>query len=137
MVKDIKDLSLDSLFARLHQLMSNLVSDIDGVLEDNKEMGMNDIRALREHINYRLGKREEVSDNQKILRLLNLFSEDKAVIEIIREDAEEWLELLEAIESNIVGDGSKRLTARERTEVKEINRLTGQIKQLIRKEQPG
>jgi hypothetical protein len=136
MAKITEDQPLDSLFTRLHQLMSNLVGDIDGVLEDNKEVSINDIKALRDHINYKLGKKEEVADNQKILRLLNLFSEDKAVIEIIREDAEEWLELLEAIESNIVGDGSRLLTTSERAEVKEISRLTGQIKQLIRKEQP-
>jgi hypothetical protein len=136
MVKDIKDMSLDSLFTKLHQLMSNLVKDIEGVLGDNEEMGMGDIKALRDHINHKLAIKEEVSDNQKILLLLNLFSEDKAVIEIIREDAEEWLELLNAIESNITGgDSGRRLNAREEKEVKEIKRLTGEIKTLIRQEQ--
>ena len=55
------------------------------------------------------------------------------MLEIIREDAEEWLELLEAIESNIVGDGSRKLTPREVKEVKQIGGLTKQIKGLIRK----
>jgi len=132
-MKDIKDLSLDGLFGRLHQLMVNLVGDIDSVIQDNKEMSMDEIRNLRTHINYKLGKKEEMYDNQKLLKLLNLFSEDKAVLEIIREDAEEWLELLEAIESNIVGDGSRKLTQREEREVKQIGNLTKQIKTLIRK----
>jgi hypothetical protein len=136
MVKDIKGMSLDSLFTKLHQLMSNLVKDIEGVLGDNEEMSMGDIKALRDHINHKLAIKEEVSDNQKILLLLNLFSEDKAVIEIIREDAEEWLELLNAIESSITGgNGGRRLSPREEREVKEIKRLTGEIKSLIRIEQ--
>ncbi len=132
-MKDIKDLSLDSLFSRLHQLMVNLVSDIDSVIQDNKELSMDEIRNLRTHINYKLGKKEEMHDNQELLKVLNLFSEDRAVLEIIREDAEEWLELLNAIESNITGDGSKKLTPSQRKEVKQIGELTQQIKSLIRK----
>jgi len=88
---------------------------------------------LRTHINYKLGKKEEVYDNQKLLKLLNLFSEDKAVLEIVREDAEEWLELLNAIEENITG-GGRKLTQSERREVKQIGELTSQIKHLIRKD---
>lgn len=133
MPKDIKNLSLDSLFAKLHSLMVNLVQDIDNVIEDNKEAGMQSIRDLREHISYKLSKNEEIQDNQKLLKLLNLLSEDKAVLEIIREDAEEWVELLNAIEDNIRGSGIN-LTKREQQEIKEIRKLTGEIKQLIRKE---
>jgi len=132
-MKDMHDLSLDSLFGRLHSLMLNLVGDIDSVIEDNKEVGIEEVRTLRDHINYKLGRKEEVYDNQKLLKLLNLFSEDKAVIEIIREDAGEWLELLSAIEESIKGDGSKRLSASEKEEVRQIGKLTSQIKSLIRK----
>ncbi len=131
-MKDIKDLSLDSLFSRLHQLMVNLVSDIEGVISDNKEVSMEEVRDLRAHINYRLGKKEDIHDNQKLLKLLNLFSEDRAVIEIIREDADEWLELLEAIEGSIKGDGTRKLSQSEQKQVERIGQLTKEIKQLIR-----
>ncbi len=133
MVKDVKEMSLDGLFGKLHGLMINLVKDVDSVIADNKEVSMDAVRELRDHINYKLGKKEEIQDNEKILRLLNLFSEDKAVLEIIREDAEEWVELLEAIEQSISERGPN-LTAGEQKEIREINRLTSEIKTLIRKE---
>jgi ElaB/YqjD/DUF883 family membrane-anchored ribosome-binding protein len=131
-MKDLKELSLDGLFERLHQLMANLVSDIESVIQDNKEVSMDEVRDLRSHINYKLGRKEEVYDNQKLLKLLNLFSEDRAVLEIIKEDSEEWLELLEAIESNIRGTGGKKLTRAEMKEVEQIGVLTKQIKGLLR-----
>lgn len=131
MENDLKESSLDSLFGKLHGLMVNLVRDVDSVIEDNKEMSMDSIRGLRDHINYKLSKKEEIADNEKLLKLLNLFSEDKAVIEIIREDSEEWVKLLEAIEKGLSSNGA--VTAREKKEIKEIKRLTGEIKQLIRK----
>ena len=64
-MKDIKDLSLDGLFNRLHQAMTNLVSDIDSVIQD-KEVSMDEIRNLRTHINYNLAKRKRCTDNQKL-----------------------------------------------------------------------
>ncbi|MGD0729507.1 MAG: hypothetical protein ABR981_05515 [Candidatus Micrarchaeaceae archaeon] len=132
MSKETTDLSLDGLFGKLHSLMVNLVRDVDSVIEDNESVSMNDVRELRQNISSRLTKKEEIKDNEKILKLLNLFSEDKAVLEIIREDAEEWVELLEAIEESITERGN--LTSKEKNEIEEINRLTGQIKNLIRKD---
>lgn len=133
MPNDMNELSLDHLFSKLHRLMKNLVTDVDSVIEDNKEMSMESVRELRESINSKLGRKEEIQDNQRLLKLLNLFSEDKAVIEIIREDADEWVKLLESIEGSITEKGGN-LTPREKNEVKEINRLTSEIKSLIRKE---
>ena len=130
----LSNLSLDDLFGKLHTLMVNLVKDVDSVLEDNKSMGMDSIRELRDHISDRLARNEEINDNRKLLKLLNLFSEDKAVLEIIREDSEEWVELLEAIEGSIKGGGSGTLTAKEKNEIKEIRRLTSEIKSIIRKD---
>ena len=131
MENDLKDSTLDSLFGKLHGLMVNLVKDVDSVLEDNKEVSMDGIRTLRDHINYKLGKKEEIQDNERLLKVLNLFSEDKAVIEIIREDSEEWVKLLDAIEDGLEKGGA--MTSREQNEIKQIRRLTGEIKQLIRK----
>ena len=132
MSNDLRNLSLDNLFGKLHGLMVNLVKDVDSVLEDNKEVGMGSVKELREHITAKLSKNEEIQDNDKLLKLLNLFSEDRAVLEIIREDAEEWVQLLNAIEENIKGSGAT-LTKKEQEEIHEINRLTSEIKTLIRK----
>lgn len=126
------ELSLGSLFDKLHSLMVNLVKDVDSVIEDNREVSMDRIKELRDHINHKLSRNEEIHDNQRLLKVLNLFSEDRAVLEIIREDADEWVDLLNAIERNI-SDSGVSLTKREQEEIKEINRLTSEIKSLIRK----
>jgi transcriptional regulator of heat shock response len=132
MANDVKELSLDGLFSKLHGLMVNLVRDIDSVLEDNMEISMDSVRELRSHITTKLNRNEEIEDNKKLLKLLNLFSEDRAVLEIIKEDSDEWVELLEAIEESI-NERGPNLTKSEQKEIKEINRLTSEIKSLIRK----
>jgi len=132
MANDVKELSLDGLFSKLHGLMVNLVRDIDSVLEDNMEISMDSVRELRSHITTKLNRNEEIEDNKKLLKLLNLFSEDRAVLEIIKEDSDEWVELLEAIEESI-NERGPNLTKSEQKEIKEINRITSEIKSLIRK----
>lgn len=134
MAIDFRNMSLDSLFGRLHGLMVNLVKDVDSVIDDNKAVSMDTVKELRDHINFKLGKKEEIYENEKLLKLLNLFAEDKAVLEIIREDAEEWVQLLEAIEESINERGGN-LTKQEKNEVKEIRKLTSEIKTLIRKDE--
>jgi hypothetical protein len=132
MAKNLQESSLAVLFENLHNLMINLVRDVDSVIEDNKGVSIDDVRELRDHISHRLSKNEEIADNGKLLKVLNLFSEDKAVIEIIREDAEEWIDLLDSIEGNIRGSGGS-LTKKEQEEIRQINKLTKEIKGLIRK----
>jgi hypothetical protein len=128
-----EDAPLEKLFGRLHQLMVNLVGDIDSVIEDNEELTVSKIKELRDHINYRLGRNEEIHDNRELLKVLNLLSEDKAVIEIIREDAQEWLDLLESIEASLKDRGVD-LTSEQKKQMADIKRLTSEIKGLIRKD---
>ncbi|MGI0100582.1 MAG: hypothetical protein ACREBH_02590 [Candidatus Micrarchaeaceae archaeon] len=130
MGNDYKDMSLDGLFGRLHRLMSDLAADLDSIVGDNKDM--DGVRELRDHISRKLDKGEEIDDNKRLLKLLDLFSKDKAVIEIIREDADDWIKLLNAIEGSIKADRPE-LTSREEGEIKEIGRLTSEIKALVRK----
>jgi transcriptional regulator of heat shock response len=134
MANDLRNMSLDSLFGKLQGLMINLVKDVDSVIEDNNEMSTGSLKELREHITSRLTKKEEIEDNEKLLKMLNLFSEDRAVIQIIREDAEDWVKLLDAIEQSITEKGGD-LTPKEQKEIKDINKLTSEIKSLIRKEE--
>ena len=51
---------------------------------------------------------------------------------IIKDDAEEWLEMLEAIESSI--NSKKELSPEEKKEVKQINKMTMSIKDFLRKD---
>ncbi|MDE1871423.1 MAG: hypothetical protein KGI06_04265 [Candidatus Micrarchaeota archaeon] len=133
MVKNFKDLPLDALFSKLHGLMVNLVNDIDSVIEDNKEIGMDAIKELRDEISGRPEGSDGAKDSDRLLKILNLFSEDKAVIEIIREDAEEWLELLDAIENSIKSQGAT-LTPDDLQEINAIKQLKTEVKHLVRTE---
>ena len=127
------NLTLDSLLGKLHSALVNFARDVEEMIEENKALTVEDIRELRRNIQQRLDRNEEITDNRKLLAMLDLFATDKAVLEIIREDAEDWIKLLEDIEDNIKGKAGK-LTPDERAEMKEISKLTSNIKELIRRE---
>jgi len=130
----LTNLTLDDLLGKLHSALVNFVRDVEEMVEENKVLSVEDIRELRHHIQQRLDNREEITDNQKLLTMLDLFVTDSAVMEIIREDAEDWIKLLEDIEDNIKGRAGKQLTPDEKEEMKKVGELTAQIKALIRKD---
>lgn len=130
---DSLGITIDSLIGKLHSMLANFASDIEDMIEENEAVTVDDIRTLREKIQERLDRNEEITDNQKLLTMLDLFATDKAVLEIIREDADEWIQLLESIENNIKG-GSGEITPKEEEEIKQIGKLTSEIKTLIRKD---
>ncbi len=128
---DGMDEKLGNLFDKLHSLMKSLAKDIEEVIEENREISTSSVRELRDKISERLGRNEEIEDNKKLLRLLNLFAMDKAVMEILKEDSDEWIALLNDIEENLSSNG--KLTQKERKEIKEIRHLTSEIKMIIRR----
>ena len=132
MMDGLKGATINALLTKLHDAILTFADNVDVIIEENRAIAIDDIRELRDHIMKRLEKQEEVADNRKILKLLDLFSKDKAVLEIIREDAEEWVKLLEGIEGNIRSRGDQ-ITEEEKEEIKEIGKLTAEIKALIRK----
>jgi regulator of replication initiation timing len=131
---DTLGMTLDSLIGKLHSMLTTFAGDIEDMIEENEEVTVDDIRELRQKIQERLDKNEEITDNQKLLTMLDLFATDKAVLEIIREDADEWIALLESIEDNIKGSSGGEITPEEEKEIKEIGKLTTEIKTLIRKD---
>ncbi len=134
-ISELANTTLDGLLGKLHSLLINFASDVEDMIEENKALTVEDIRDLRRKIQERLDRKEEITDNQKLLMMLDLFATDKAVLEIIREDADDWVALLEDIENNIKGKaGGGELTPDEEKEVEEIGKLTSEIKALIRKE---
>jgi hypothetical protein len=128
----IKNVTLSNLFGSLHEAMLNFVKSLDSLIAENKDLTLEDIKTLREHIKERLQGSEEITDKQKLLKLLDLFSTDRAVVELMKEEAEEWLEMLEAIEDNIASHGGEE-TAQEKEELEKIHRLTSEIKAVLRK----
>lgn len=129
----IKSLTLDGLLERLHAALKGFAKDMDEVIGENESVSSDDLSELREHIRQRLDRNEEITDNEKLLKLLNLFATDREVLEIVREDAEEWIALLESIEERIKSSPGKP-TQEEESDLAEIRRLSGEIKALIRKD---
>jgi hypothetical protein len=132
MLDGIKNMTLSNLFGSLHQTMLSFIKGLDELIGENKEVTFSDIKEIRGHIKERLDEKEGITDKQKLLKLLDLFSTDKAVIELMKDEAEEWLSLLDAIEANIE-DQEREPTDKERYEIDEIRKLTGEIRGLIRK----
>ena len=125
-------MTLSNLFGSLHESMLGFIKGLDDLISENKNVTFTDIKALREHIKGRLDDKEEITEKHKLLKLLDLFSTDKAVIELMKDEAEEWLGLLEAIETSIENQ-DRELTVKEKEEIEKIRRLTAEIKGMIRK----
>lgn len=132
MLDGFKNLSLSALVSRLHDAIVEFIEDIDQLIEENKQMGYDEIKQLRSHIIARLEKREEEADNKKILNLLDLFTTNKAVIELVKEDSEEWINLIEALEKRLDKPESA-ITEEEKEDLERIKVLTTEIKAMIRK----
>ena len=133
MREELSKISLSRLFSILTDSMTRMVEGLKGLVKRNEIVDDNTVRELREHIKNRLAVGEEKVDNQNILKLLDLFSENKEVIEFIKEEAEEWLDLVEAIEKHIES-GDKVLSEKEQEEVKELKELTDKIKHTLRED---
>ena len=133
MREELSKISLSRLFSILTDSMTRMVEGLKGLVKRNEIVDDNTVRELREHIKNRLAVGEEKVDNQNILKLLDLFSENKEVIEFIKEEAEEWLDLVEAIEKHIES-GDKVLSEKEQEEVRELKELTDKIKHTLRED---
>ena len=133
MREELSKISLSRLFSILTDSMTRMVEGLRGLMKRNEIVDDSTVRELREHIKSRLAIGEERVDNQNILKLLDLFSENKEVIEFIKEEAEEWLELVEAIEKHIES-GDRTLSEKEQEEVRELKELTDKIKHTLRED---
>ncbi len=131
MREELSKISLSRLFSILTESMARMVDGLKGLVNRNESVDDRTIVELREHIKNRLSVGEERADNQNILKLLDLFSDNKEVIEFIKEEAEEWLELVEAIEKHIES-GDRALSEKEQEEVMELKELMDKIKHTLR-----
>ena len=134
MIDGIRNLSLGELLSKLHSAILDFVETIDETIEHDRGVSASDIRQLRDHIASKIEKKEDVADNQKLLKVLDLFATNSAVIELVREDAEDWLRFLDSIEKGIEQKGgTTELKKEEIKEINDIRELTSQIRELIRK----
>lgn len=134
MASDVVSLSLGDLIRRLHNAIMDFVGAIDETIRQDRSVSAQEIRTLRDHIRQRIQANESPEDNKQLLKILDLFSSNSAVIELIREDAEDWLKFLDDIEKGVEQKlASGNLTGDELGEIKQMQRLTAEIKAIIRK----
>ncbi|OJI08228.1 MAG: hypothetical protein BK997_00775 [Candidatus Micrarchaeum sp. ARMAN-1] len=131
-MEGIKLSSLNEVLGKLSSAIRSFVKDISDLSEENKNVSLTEIRELRNFAKEKIDEGADPIENARIINLLNVFVEDKNFIELTREDAEEWVSFLEAIESGI-SKGDIHLNSKEEKELEDIKDLTKQIKGLIRK----
>ncbi|MEM0202077.1 MAG: hypothetical protein QXR73_02780 [Candidatus Micrarchaeaceae archaeon] len=131
-MEGIKLSSLNDVLGKLSSAIRSFVKDISDLSEENKNVSLTEIRELRNFAKEKIDEGSDPIENARIINLLNVFVEDKNFIELTKEDAEEWVSFLEAIESGI-SRGNIKLNSKEEKELEDIKELTEQIKGLIRK----
>jgi hypothetical protein len=129
-MEDIRELSVNDLIKRLHDSISGFISGMESVIGMNKEEPPSEISELRSHLVERLKGGEEVTDNKRIIGLLDLLSKDQAVLELVKDDAKDWLEIIETIEKQMTS--RRPLSPGETREVNKIRKMSSELKALIR-----
>lgn len=129
---DIKNLSVNDIIKKLYESVKSFAKGMESVVGMNDEVGRGEINELKSHLTEKLNKGDEVTDNSKLIQLLDILSKDQSIMHVIKDDAEDWLEMLEAIENNIKNKGE--LNMQEKKEVKQINKMTSSIKDFLRKD---
>ena len=125
-------MSVNEIIKKLYNSVKSFVKGMESVVGINDKYNKDEINELKTHLTEKLNRGEEVTDNSKLIDLLEILSKDQTVMHIIKDDAEEWLEMLEAIESSI--NSKKELSPEEKKEVKQINKMTMSIKDFLRKD---
>ncbi len=129
---DIKNLSVNDIIKKLYESVKSFAKGMESVVGMNDKVGRGEINELKSHLTEKLNKGDEVTDNSKLIQLLDILSKDQSIMHVIKDDAEDWLEMLEAIENNIKNKGE--LNMQEKKEVKQINKMTSSIKDFLRKD---
>jgi hypothetical protein len=103
-LEQLKKLSLNELIATLQDQIVSFSRGLDKLIDKNREINTNEIDQLRDHIKTRLEAGTERAENERLLKLVNLFGDDKKALHLIREDVDEWLEFLDAVDQHIGAD---------------------------------
>ena len=132
MAEMLSKLKLGELFQKLKIGLEDLVKESKNMSETNRSIAMSDIGAIRNRIVKKIGRKEDVKENQEILKVLDLFSDDRIFIDVIREESEEWLKFLDSIEKSVKGLDDASATPQEKKEVNDIIKRIESVKGMIR-----
>jgi len=128
-IENLKKLSLNDLLSRLHESISSFSRNINKLTEKNRELTLVDIIELRNHTKRKLEAHEDTLENKMILKLIELFKEDKNALELARIDVDEWIDFLDAIKAHLE-ESKGELSAEERKELKDVEKLRQDITKL-------
>jgi len=128
-----EELSLNELILRLHKLITEFTETLDTLIDHNKTINYKEINELRTLIKTRIRRGEDIEDNKKLLNLLELFSSNKSILELIREDVDEWIDFIEAIDK-LVNDKKLILNKEEIEDIEKIKQLNLNLKTILRAE---
>ena len=134
MAEMLSKLKLGELFQKLKIGLEDLVKESRNMSEVNRGVAMSDIGAIRNHIVKKISRKEDVKENQEILKVLDLFSDDRIFIDVIREESEEWLKFLDSIEKSVKGLDDASATPQEKKEVNDIIKRIESVRGMIRNE---
>ncbi len=129
-MEDIRQLSINDLIKRLHESLSGFITGMESVIGMNQEAPPSEIADLRDHITERLKNGEEITDNKRLIGLLDLLSKDQAVLGLVKEDAKDWLDIIETIENQM--ESRRPLSSAETRQIKRIRTMSSELKTLIR-----
>lgn len=135
-IEGLKKLSLNELLSRLHESISGFSRNISKLTEKNRELTLVDIIEMRNHVKKKLESGDEIAENQRLMKLIGLFKEDKNALELARIDVDEWVDFLDAIKFHLEQDRGA-LSSEERKELKDVEKLKADITKLqamLRKE---
>jgi hypothetical protein len=127
----LSGLSINELLSKLHDAIKEFAETIDSLIEHNKSVNYKEINELRNMIKSRIKNGENIEDNTKILKILELFSANKSVMELVREDVDEWIEFIDTIEEGIK-NSKINLKSQDELEFKKIQKMNEELKALIR-----
>lgn len=130
--EELKKLSLNELISRLHSSITSFVKGVDELQDRNREMSLIDIMEIRDHVRKKIENGEEPVENERLLKLIGLFKENKNSVELFKVDAEEWIGLLEAIETHLEQKGGD-LTPKEAVELAGMKKDIYTLRAALRK----
>lgn len=126
-----EDLSLNDLILKLHKAIAEVVETIDMLITHNKAISHDEINELRTVIKKRINNGEDIKDNEKILNLLELFSSNKSILELIGEDVDEWMNFIDLIENNL-NSKKPNLSIEEQLSLEKIKKANLELKKIFR-----
>jgi hypothetical protein len=116
-LEQLKKLSLNELIVALQDQIISFSRGLDKLINKNKQFSTDEIAQLRDHIKTRLETTTEKTENEKLLKLVNLFNEDKKALDLMRKDVDDWLEFLDAVDEHIGAGSESMKTEKTRKEL--------------------